>query len=170
MCVKIEEERRNQNIKRRKLEDERRKKLEVVQHQEQHLDFAALSAAPVNDPDAGMSNSDVATNRAAFRMANQNAAAALKAELLSASSSTETTEEMSVEVSQRGTKRKASEVDEDEEDVEEEDDEDIDEDAPDNVEDTDLEAAGRAILAKAAAAKKAADDAAREREPEDAVR
>ncbi|ORZ21137.1 hypothetical protein BCR42DRAFT_187872 [Absidia repens] len=131
--------------------------------------FADLSAAPVNDPNAGMSNVDVVRNRAALRMAgnqsaaNQSAAASLKAQLMNGGDDQVTSGEPSS--SSRGTKRKAE--DEPENGTADGDD---DEDAPDNVEDTDLVAQGKAILEKVEADKKAKDDAAREREPDDAVR
>lgn len=128
--------------------------------QTQGYDFGLLTAAPVGQPSAGMSNSDVVANRGKLRTANYDAAAALRAEMGGAFS------EAQGEKGSTGTKRKADEI-EDEDESEMADDMD---DAPATAEDTDLEAAGKAILEKAAADKQAADDAARTREPEDAVR
>lgn len=156
--------------------------------------FADFAAAPVNNPNAVISNVDVVRNRAALRMAgaaanqsaaaslkaqlmnnenNQSAAAALKAQLLNNDSDQNTTSatndtpaDDTMMGEERGTKRKADN------DLEagDEEDEQVDDDMPDTAEGTDLVAQGKAILEKVAADKKAKDDAAMEREPDDAVR
>ncbi|KAI8331148.1 XRN 5'-3' exonuclease N-terminus-domain-containing protein [Chlamydoabsidia padenii] len=195
------EERRKRNNKRRKLENEKRQKQHYNgQHGQQavpEFTFADFAAAPVNDPNAVISNVDVVRNRAALRMAgnqsstsNQSAAAALKAQLMNngdnpsaanqsvaatlkaqlmnnsnGSDSTEKSPSADAMGEDRGTKRKA---DEDLENDEDEDDQD--EDMPNTAEETDLVARGKAILEKVAADKKAKNDAALEREPDDAVR
>jgi 5'-3' exoribonuclease 2 len=129
--------------------------------------FAEMTAAPVNDPNAQISNSDLVANRAALRMANISAAAALKAEL----SGTPTA----------GAKRKAEddleqEVEEEEDKEKTEKNEEEEANKMDTTEDKPLETiedrvtAGKAIMDKVAADKKAKEDAAREREPNDDVR
>lgn len=140
----------------------------------QGVDFGAMTAMPVNQFNSGISNSAVVSNRSALRTENQSAAAALKAELMGVDSNeaTDVPQEPSApevpeneDGDERGIKRKASEIEDGDEDVEEE-----EEDAPSQTEETDLEAKGKAILDKVATDKKAADQAAREREPDDAVR
>lgn len=156
-----EEERRARNAKRRKLENEARNNRPLQGH-----DFGAMTAVPVQSyNNQGMSNSAVVENRAALRTENQSAAASLKAELMGSSDA----QVPSMNDAPHGVKRKAEEelapeTGEDDDDDEEED------EGPATAEDIDLEAAGRAILEKAAADKKAAETAAREREPDDAVR
>ncbi|CDS06355.1 hypothetical protein LRAMOSA08883 [Lichtheimia ramosa] len=155
------EERRARNAKRRKLENEARNNRPLQGH-----DFGAMTAVPVQSyNNQGMSNSAVVENRAALRTENQSAAASLKAELMGSSDA----QVPSMNDVPHGVKRKAEEelapeTGEDDDDDEEED------EGPATAEDIDLEAAGRAILEKAAADKKAAETAAREREPDDAVR
>ncbi|CAO3646971.1 unnamed protein product [Cunninghamella echinulata] len=188
------EERRKRNAKRRKIENEQRlqeKGLQTTATGPQFT-FADLAAAPVNDPNAGISNIDVVRNRAALRMAaNQSVASQLKAQLITNeednvtdSTSTSGVEEdttatdTTMETEERGIKRKAEEDledigDDNQESANDKDDSIIetdDFDEPDNAEETDLVAKGKAILAKVSADKKAKEDAAREREPEDAVR
>ncbi|KAI9273038.1 XRN 5'-3' exonuclease N-terminus-domain-containing protein, partial [Phascolomyces articulosus] len=164
------EERRARNAKRRKLEREMQQ--DGYRNVPQGIDFGAMTAMPVNQFKSGISNSAVVSNRSALRTENQSAAAALRAELMGGE--TDNKAEMETEPSseaakvpengqERGTKRKASDIEEDE-------DEDEEEDAPSQTEETDLEAKGKAILEKHAADKKAADQAARDREPDDAVR
>lgn len=122
--------------------------------------FGDNTAVPVFAPSEGMSNHDVVANRASLRMANQSAAAALKAEIMGTTQEGQTADESG----QHGTKRKADDLEEvsaPEVDQEEENDES---EEPDN------EAAGREILARVAAEKKAKDDAAQAREPDDEVR
>ncbi|KAL0073172.1 XRN 5'-3' exonuclease N-terminus-domain-containing protein [Phycomyces blakesleeanus] len=186
---KEKDERRAKGAKRRKLEGERRREEEA--RFARGPNFGEMTAVPVNNPNSGMSNSDVVANRADIRMANQNAsaAAALRAQLLGTPVSNETVEtpttlDTPVESddkttdteiandAERGIKRKADEVEGAEATIEDtilDIDEDID-DGPANAEETDLEAVGKAILEKVASDKKAAEDAAREREPDDAVR
>ena len=141
----------------------------------QGLDFGAMTAMPVNQFSSGISNSAVVANRSALRTENKSAAAALKAELMGVDSNeaTDVPQEPSApevpeneDGDERGIKRKASEIEDGDEDVEEEE----EDDAPSQTEETDLEAKGKAILDKVAMDKKAADQAAREREPDDAVR
>ena len=161
-----EEERRVRNAKRRKMEREIQQ--DSQRNVPQGMDFGAMTAMPIGQYNQGVSNSAVVSNRSALRTQNQSAAAALRAELMGGSAPQDTT--MSRESSdntaevpeERGTKRKASEIEEGEDDVED--------DGPATAEDTDLEAKGRAILEKVAKDKKAADQAARDREPDDAVR
>ncbi|KAI8367638.1 XRN 5'-3' exonuclease N-terminus-domain-containing protein [Radiomyces spectabilis] len=170
------EERRSRNQKRRKLETERRKAQFEQGVPAGAPSFAEMTAAPVNDPSAGMTNSEIVANRASLRMANEQAASALKAQLLGATSSEPTSSEapeqvdtsMSDATVTSGHKRKADEAEIDDEDTDQVNEDD--DDAPDTAEGTDLEAAGKAILDRVAADKKAHDDAAREREPDDAVR
>lgn len=128
--------------------------------------FGDMTAAPVSNPNAVMSNRDVVANRAELRMANISAAAALRAEL---SGEKPPVVAATSEQEVKGTKRKADELEEEEEEEEEND----DEDQTDNMEDTsesDADAAGKAILKRVADEKKAKDEAARQREPEDEVR
>ncbi|KAI7854039.1 XRN 5'-3' exonuclease N-terminus-domain-containing protein [Circinella umbellata] len=154
------EERRARNAKRRKMEREMQQEGGGQRNVPQGLDFGAMTAMPVTQYNSGISNSAVVANRSALRVENQSAAAALKAELMGGGSNEPT------DTDERGTKRKASEIEDDIEDVEEED----EDDAPSKAEEIDLEAKGKAILNKVATDKKAADQAAREREPDDAVR
>lgn len=160
-CLFAEEERRARNAKRRKLENEARNNRPLQGH-----DFGAMTAVPVQSyNNQGMSNSAVVENRAALRTENQNAAASLKAELMGSSDAQVPSMN---DDAPHGVKRKAEEElapETGEEEEEEEEDE-----GPATAEDIDLEAAGRAILEKAKADKKAAEDAARQREPDDAVR
>ncbi|KAI9310679.1 XRN 5'-3' exonuclease N-terminus-domain-containing protein [Dichotomocladium elegans] len=162
------EERRARNAKRRKLDDHARRNRDS--QKPQGYDFAALTAAPVVNYDTtGISNSVVVENRAALRTENFSAAQSLKAMLMVADTGSSSINDSSEDQKQpRGTKRAA----EDEANADEGDDatDDNVEDGPDTVEEMDLEAAGRSILEKAAADKKAKEDAAREREPDDAVR
>jgi hypothetical protein len=153
----IGEERRSQGAKRRKLENERRK-VEREQY-DNGPTFGDNTAVPVFAPSEGMSNHDVVANRASLRMANQSAAAALKAEIMGTAQDGETADEPGP----HGTKRKADELDEAEAEADQE-------DANDESDEPDNEAAGRAILARVAAEKKAKDDAAQAREPDDEVR
>ncbi|KAF7729242.1 5'-3' exoribonuclease 2 [Apophysomyces ossiformis] len=188
------EERRTRNAKRRKLEEQRRKEqAENVNG----VDFAEMTATAVTNYAGGMSNSEIVANRATLRTANMSAAAALKQQLasptqpltlenMSAAASLkaelmgtsqeltlenmkapETTNvlEYHMETETRGKKRTIEEMGEEDETVDND-----DEDAPATAEDMDLEAAGKAILARVAADKKAAEEAAKEREPDDAVR
>ena len=121
-----------------------------------------MTAVPVQSyNNQGMSNSAVVENRAALRTENQSAAASLKAELMGSSDA----QVPSMNDAPHGVKRKAEEQLAPETEEEEE-----EEEGPATAEEQDLEAAGRAILEKAAADKKAAETAAREREPDDAVR
>ncbi|KAI8086297.1 XRN 5'-3' exonuclease N-terminus-domain-containing protein [Halteromyces radiatus] len=163
--------RRQRNNKRRKLENESRQRRQYHGTQGQQtapeFTFADLAAAPVNDPNAGISNVDVVRNRAALRMAaNQSAAAALKAQLMDEGGDENKSTTSMEQEETRGTKRKAEE-DVDEEEQAGEEDDDV---GPDSAEGTDLVARGKAILEKVAADKKAKEEAAREREPDDAVR
>lgn len=169
MTVSSEEERRAKGAKRRKLENDRRK---IEQEQYEKLPtFGDNTAVPVHDPNAGMSNHDVVANRAALRMANQSAAAALKAQLMGGDEGEPDTQ-MEGDASEptRGTKRKADELEE--EGSNPEDAEGLDDTEAESTanEEPDNEAAGRAILARVAAEKKAKEDAAQEREPDDEVR
>ncbi|CAM0137158.1 5'-3' exoribonuclease 2 [Umbelopsis sp. WA50703] len=157
MDRKMREERRSQGAKRRKLENERRK-VEREQY-DNGPTFGDNTAVPVFAPSEGMSNHDVVANRASLRMANQSAAAALKAEIMGTAQDGETADEPGP----HGTKRKADELDEAEAEADQE-------DANDESDEPDNEAAGRAILARVAAEKKAKDDAAQAREPDDEVR
>lgn len=125
--------------------------------------FALMTAAPVNNPSAGMSNRDVAANRAQLRQANLSAAAALKAQLTGAAEDVAQAPPME----QKGVKRKADEIEEEEEGdsvISEDDDE------PETYDPVDPVEAGKAILKKFADEKKEKEVAAREREPDDAVR
>jgi len=169
MDRKMKEERRAKGAKRRKLENDRRK---IEQEQYEKLPtFGDNTAVPVHDPNAGMSNHDVVANRAALRMANQSAAAALKAQLMGGDEGEPDTQ-MEGDASEptRGTKRKADELEE--EGSNPEDAEGLDDTEAESTanEEPDNEAAGRAILARVAAEKKAKEDAAQEREPDDEVR
>ncbi|KAL7320183.1 5'-3' exoribonuclease 2 [Mucor circinelloides] len=169
------EERRAQGAKRRRLENDRRAR-ETKMFNPNGPNFGDMTAAPVNNPSAGMSNVDIVANRAQIRMANINAAAALKAEL-SGNPAPEpaATEEMQ----SKGTKRKLE--DDDEQEQEEEEDEEY-QDYENDVEDDEImdsenpfsqaeaEAQGRAILKRVQDEKKEKEDAARQREPEDEVR
>ncbi|KAI8139409.1 XRN 5'-3' exonuclease N-terminus-domain-containing protein [Fennellomyces sp. T-0311] len=163
---KAKEERRTRNAKRRKLE--REMQLEEQRNVPQGIDFGAMTAMPISQYNQGVSNSAVVSNRSALRTQNQSAAAALKAELMGSSGQPDTdmtreSLDMAEVPEERGMKRKASEIEEEEAN-------DNDDDGPATAEDTDLEAKGKAILEKVAADKKAADQAARDREPDDAVR
>ncbi len=120
--------------------------------------FGDMTAAPVNNPNAVMSNVDVVANRAELRLANINAAAALKAELSGLPPPV-------AETGVKGTKRKADEI----EDEDEEEEEPMNEDESTPSEE-DAETTAKAILKRVEDEKKAKDDAARAREPEDEVR
>jgi hypothetical protein len=158
-----EEERRAQGAKRRRLENDRRK-IERDQF-DKGPSFADMTAVPVNAPHSGMSNHDVVESLRAKRTANQSAAAALKAEIMG-NPSTESDTQMQDDGSEpKGTKRKADEV-EDEDEINQE---DTEAESTAN-EEPDNEAAGRAILARVAADKKAKEDAAQAKEPDDEVR
>lgn len=132
--------------------------------------FGDMTAAPVNNPNAVMSNRDVVANRAELRMANINAAAALKAELSGLPPPVASTE------GEKGTKRKADEIEEEEEDNESKDesaaaDEPMQEaDKESTPVSEDPETVAKAILKKAEEEKKAKEEAARQREPDDEVR
>lgn len=164
------EERRSRNAKRRKLEDAER------QQNGQRHDNSNPSIPPVTSsyppPRNAYRGPPLPTPAAAAqqtRAANLSAAAALRAELMkgfedAGNPDLRVPEEKQTE---RGVKRKASEFEEDEE---EEEDDSLVPDGPDNAEDLDLEAKAKAILQRVAADKKKAEDAAREREPDDAVR
>ncbi|KAI8979769.1 XRN 5'-3' exonuclease N-terminus-domain-containing protein [Mycotypha africana] len=157
------EERRAQGAKRRKLENERRTREQQV-YDASRPDFGAMTAAPVSNPNAGMSNMDVVANRAEIRMANINAAQALKAELMgNTATSTE-----------GGVKRKHDEVesgnDEEEDRGNEEAFDQDDDDAIDEDSESDLEAQGKAILQRVAQEKKDKEEATHQRTPEDEVR
>ncbi|KAI9496125.1 XRN 5'-3' exonuclease N-terminus-domain-containing protein [Zychaea mexicana] len=168
---RAKEERRTRNAKRRKLEREMNQQ-GGQRNVPTGMDFGAMTAMPVNQYNSGVSNSAVVSNRSALRTQNQSAAAALRAELLGQpqehtelprESSDGSTALVPEDSGEKGTKRKASEMEQDDEDEDED-------DAPSQTEETDLEARGKAILDKQAADKKAADQAARDREPDDAVR
>lgn len=161
------EERRSQGAKRRRLENDRRAR-ETKMFNPNGPNFAEMTAAPVHDPNSGMSNKDIVANRAELRLANINAAAALKAEFSGAPPPVVSTDEVI------GKKRKIDEVEVEEE--EEEDEEEI-EDAPFGIieKDAEMDAAeaestAKAILKRVEDEKKAKDDAARQREPDDEVR
>lgn len=163
----LEDERRSRNAKRRKLEDAERQ-----QNSQRYNDINA-SVPPVASTYPLQRNAyrgpplpTPAEAAQKTRAANLSAAAALRAELMKGFEDTGS-KELSVpgDKPERGVKRKAEEVEEDEEE-----DDSIVPDGPDNAEDLDLEARGKAILERVAADKKKAQDAAREREPDDAVR
>lgn len=122
--------------------------------------FGDMTAAPVNDPNAVMSNRDIVANRAEIRLANINAAAALKAELSGVPPPAPVTEQVA------GVKRKADEI-EDEDEIEDAVFDIIDED--DEPVET-AEATAKAILKRVEDEKKAKDEVARQREPDDEVR
>lgn len=132
--------------------------------------FGDMTAAPVNNPNAVMSNRDVVANRAELRMANINAAAALKAELSGLPPPVASTE------GEKGTKRKADEIEEEEEDSSNKEEsaagdepmQDADKESTPVSEDP--ETVAKAILKKAEEEKKAKEEAARQREPDDEVR
>ncbi|CEG79728.1 hypothetical protein RMATCC62417_14157 [Rhizopus microsporus] len=153
------EERRAEGAKRRKLENDRRA---MEARTLENNNFALMTAAPVNNPSAGMSNRDVAANRAQLRQANLSAAAALKAQLAGAAEDVAQAPPME----QKGVKRKADEIEEEEEDSVISD----DDDEPETYDPVDPVEAGKAILKKFADEKKEKEIAAREREPDDAVR
>ena len=144
-----------------------RRKIEREQY-EKGPTFGDNTAVPVHAPNEGMSNHDVVANRASLRMANLSAAAALKAEIMGNASTEPDSQMEGADQSEekRGIKRKADEVEEDDSNPEEDEVEayETPTDEPDN------EAAGREILARAAAEKKAKEDAAQAREPDDEVR
>lgn len=122
--------------------------------------FGDMTAAPVNDPNAVMSNRDIVANRAEIRLANINAAAALKAELSGVPPPAPVTEQVA------GVKRKADEI---------EDEEEIEDDVFGSIEEDDepvetAEATAKAILKRVEDEKKAKDEVARQREPDDEVR
>lgn len=120
-----------------------------------------MTAAPVNNPNAAMTNREVVANRAELRLANLSAAAALKAQMNESS-------EQEPPMVQKGTKRTAEEAGvDDTNDEENEEDASITEDEPDTFDPVE---AGKAILKRVADEKKQKDDAAREREPDDEVR
>ncbi|KAI7892621.1 XRN 5'-3' exonuclease N-terminus-domain-containing protein [Mucor mucedo] len=156
------EEKRAQGAKRRRLENDRRAR-ETKTFDPRGPNFGDMTAAPVNDPNAVMSNRDVVANRAAIRIANINAAAALKAELSGAPPPVAITEEAS-EIA--GVKRKVEEIEDAGEmedvvsDIIEKDDEPVE----------DAETTAKAILKRVEDEKKAKDEAARQREPDDEVR
>ncbi|KAI7907648.1 XRN 5'-3' exonuclease N-terminus-domain-containing protein [Cokeromyces recurvatus] len=177
------EERRARGAKRRKLENDRRTQ-EAKKYNASVPNFGDLTAAPVNNPNAAMSNADVIANRAEIRLANINAAAALKAELLGVPPPVATS---SSNEDQKGTKRKLEDEEEEavvnddmgnnEEEEANDDDDDDDDDMDDDEEDNeqtssilDAEAQGKAILKRIADEKKEKEEAARQREPEDEVR
>lgn len=152
------EERRAQGAKRRKLENERR--ANEAKSREDNS-FAVMTAAPVNNPNAAMTNREVVANRAELRLANLSAAAALKAQMNESS-------EQAPPMVQKGTKRTAEEAGvDDDNDGENDEDSSITEDEPDTFDPVE---AGKAILKRVADEKKQKDDAAREREPDDEVR
>ncbi|RCH88504.1 5'-3' exoribonuclease 2, partial [Rhizopus stolonifer] len=160
------EERRAKGAKRRRLENDRRAQ-ETKMFNPNGPNFGDMTAAPVNNPNAGMSNADVVANRAQIRLANINAAAALRAELSGNPPPVDASEKQT-------TKRKRDEAELDEE--EEEEDDDDDDDMEDESESdaftsaSDAEAAGKAILKRVADEKKEKEEAARQREPDDEVR
>lgn len=151
------EERRARGAKRRRLENDRRAR-ETKTFDPRGPTFADVTAAPVYDPNAGMSNVDVVANRAEIRLANINAAAALKAEMTGIPPPVVAGTEQP-----HGVKRSLEEVEAEEEEEE------------DNIEDdsegpSDPEAQGKAILKRIQDEKKEKEEAARQREPEDEVR
>jgi 5'-3' exoribonuclease 2 len=152
---KQSEERRSRGAKRRRLENDRRAR-ETKMFDPRGPNFGEMTAAPVYDPNAGMSNADVVANRAEIRLANIKAAAALKAELSGNPPPVATEQE-------HGIKRKLEEV----EDNEEDDDDDIEDDSESP---SDAEARAKAILKRVQDEKKEKEEAARQREPEDEVR
>lgn len=126
-----------------------------------------MTAAPVNDPNAVMSNRDVVANRAAIRLANISAAAALKAELSGVPPPVATVEEVEEVERIAGVKRKADAIEGDDDETKdavfgiiEKDDEPVET----------AEATAKAILKRVEDEKKAKDEAARQREPDDEVR
>jgi 5'-3' exoribonuclease 2 len=169
------EERRSQGAKRRRLENDRRAR-ETKMFNPNGPNFGDMTAAPVHNPSAGMSNADIVANRAEIRLANINAAAALKAELSGnpIPEPAAATEEMQ----SKGTKRKIEEDEEgeeqqeDEEDYQDEDNDDDDEtmESETPLSEADAEAQGIAILKRVQVEKKEKEDAARQREPDDEVR
>ncbi|KAI9252786.1 XRN 5'-3' exonuclease N-terminus-domain-containing protein [Helicostylum pulchrum] len=167
------EERRSQGAKRRRLENDRRAR-ETKTFDPNGPNFGEMTAAPVNNPNAVMSNRDIVANRAELRMANLSAAAALKAELSGIPPPAAPTSEETA-----GVKRKADELEEEKEEVEEEvlEEDDEPEDAMYGIIEKDTEkdiaqaeSDAKAILKRADDEKKAKDEAARQREPEDEVR
>lgn len=164
----IAEERRAQGAKRRRLENDRRAR-ETKMFDPNGPNFGDMTAAPVNNPNAVMSNRDVVANRAELRMANINAAAALKAEL----SGLPPPPPVAAATGEKGTKRKADEIEEEDEEEEEEEveyDEEEEEGSDEPMSESDAEAAGKAILKRVDDEKKAKEEAQRQREPDDEVR
>ncbi|KAI8985950.1 XRN 5'-3' exonuclease N-terminus-domain-containing protein [Pilobolus umbonatus] len=157
------EERRARGAKRRKLENER-KDMETKMYNAEVPNFGEMTAAPVNDPNAVMSNSEIVANRAQLRMANISAAAALKAQLTGASVAPTEMEEDTV----KGTKRKADELEIDEGTAEEA--TEADSANEDSASESTAYEVGQAILKRVAEEKKQKEDLARAREPDDEVR
>lgn len=159
----IAEERRAQGQKRRRLENDRRAR-ETKMFNPNGPNFGDMTAAPVNDPNAGMSNAEIVANRAQIRLANINAAAALRAQLSGEAPPVQTTEVDDSET--KGTKRKLDETDSVDDENE---DENSQEDDMDSTYE-DAEAQGKAILKRVADEKKQKEEEARNRVPGDEVR
>lgn len=169
------EERRSRGAKRRRLENDRRAR-ETKTFDPNGPNFGDMTAAPVYNPNAAMSNVDIVANRAEIRIANINAAAALKAEL----SGNPIPEPATEEIQEKGTKRKLEDEDEEEEEEKEKEDEDnkdenntetdesMETDTP--LSEVDYAEKGKAILKRVQDEKKEKEEAARQREPDDEVR